>query len=204
MHFEFLLEEESAERVLDNLLPKIIMGEHTYRCIRFQGKKDLLNKLPLELKGYAKWIPIDYRIVVLVDRDRAECIELKNSLNKIAKTAGLKVKTGTDAGSFQVLNRVAVEEIEAWFFGDADAMRLAYPKLTENFEMKAKYRIPDSIQNTWESMESLLQRGGYFKTGLRKTEAAYEISKNMEPLKNRSKSFQVFWQGISDCLQDEN
>ena len=204
MHFEFLLEEESAERVLDNLLPKIIMGEHTYRCIRFQGKKDLLNKLPLELKGYAKWIPIDYRIVVLVDRDRDDCIELKNSLNEIAKTAGLKVKTGTDAGSFQVLSRVAVEEIEAWFFGDADAMRLAYPKLSKNFEMKAKYRIPDSIQNTWESMESLLQRGGYFKTGLRKTEAAYEISKNMEPLKNRSKSFQVFWQGISDCLQDEN
>lgn len=204
MHFEFLLEEDSAERVLDNLLPKIIMGEHTYRCIRFQGKKDLLNKLPLELKGYAKWIPIDYRIVVLVDRDRDDCIELKNSLNEIAKTAGLKVKTGTDAGSFQVLNRVAVEEIEAWFFGDADAMRLAYPKLSKNFEMKAKYRIPDSIQNTWESMESLLQRGGYFKTGLRKTEAAYEISKNMEPLKNRSKSFQVFWQGISDCLQDEN
>lgn len=204
MHFEFLLEEESAERVLDNLLPKIIMGEHTYRCIRFQGKKDLLNKLPLELKGYAKWIPIDYRIVVLVDRDRDDCIELKNSLNEIAKTAGLKVKTGTDAGSFQVLNRVAVEEIEAWFFGDADAMRLAYPKLSKNFEMKTKYRIPDSIQNTWESMESLLQRGGYFKTGLRKTEAAYEISKNMEPLKNRSKSFQVFWQGISDCLQDEN
>ena len=85
MHFEFLLEEESAERVLDNLLPKIIMGEHTYRCIRFQGKKDLLNKLPLELKGYARWIPIDYRIVVLVDRDRDDCIELKNSLNKIAK-----------------------------------------------------------------------------------------------------------------------
>ena len=69
MHFEFLLEEETSERVLDNLMPKIILGEHTYRCIRFQGKKDLLKNLPAELKGYAKWIPNDYKIVVLLDRD---------------------------------------------------------------------------------------------------------------------------------------
>lgn len=201
MHFEFLLEEETAERVLDNLLPRLINGEHTYRCIRFQGKMDLLKCLPIELKGYSKWITDDYRIVVLVDRDKADCIALKKSLNKMAKAAGLVCKADAGRGSFSVLNRIAVEEIEAWFFGDPDAMRAAYPKLPRNFENKSKYRLPDVIANTWETMESLLQRSGYFRTGLRKTEAAIEISQNMEPLRNRSRSFHVFWQGISDCLK---
>ncbi|MBI3481824.1 MAG: DUF4276 family protein, partial [Bacteroidetes bacterium] len=144
-----------------------------------------------------------YKIVVLVDRDKDDCLQLKKLLNKMADDAGLVKKSSSKNNVFQVLNRIAVEEIEAWFFGDADAMRAAYPKLSLNFETKAKYRMPDSITNAWESMEGVLQRSGYFKTGLRKTEAAYEISKNMEPLKNRSKSFQVFWQGISDAFKTE-
>lgn len=202
MHFEFLLEEETSEKILDNLMPKIITGEHTYRCIRFQGKIDLLKNLSTELRGYSKWITDDYRIVVLLDRDRDNCIALKNSLNKIAADAGLITKSSARQNTFQVLNRIAIEEIEAWFFGDANAMRMAYPKLSGNFESKALYRNPDNIKNTWETMERLLQRSGYFKTGLRKTEAAFQISQYMQPLNNRSKSFQVFWEGITTCLQN--
>ncbi len=202
MHFEFLLEEESVEKVLDNIMPLIITGEYTYRCIRYQGKKDLIKNLPKELKGYAKWIPADYKIIVLIDRDSEDCIALKNKLNKMAEDAGLTIKSSIQNNSFQVLNRIAIEEIEAWFFGDPDAMRLAYPKLSKTFENKAAYKNPDNIKATWESMERLLQRNGYFKTGLRKTEAAYEISKFMQPLKNRSKSFQVFWLGITNCIQN--
>ena len=202
MHFEFLLEEETSEKVLDNLMPKIITGEHTYRCIRFQGKKDLIKNLPNRLKAYKRWIPNNYRLIVLIDRDKDDCIELKKSLDKMAVNAGLIIKSDVQNNTFQVLNRIAIEEIESWFFGDADAMRLAYPKLSQKFESKANYRDPDNILNTWETMEKLLQRAGYFKTGLRKTEAAYEISQHMQPLNNRSKSFQVFWEGISVCLQE--
>lgn len=201
MHFEFLLEEETSEKILDNLMSKIITGEHTYRCIRFQGKIDLLKNLATELRGYSKWITDDYRIVVLLDRDRDDCIALKNNLNKIATDAGLITKSSARQNTFQVLNRIAIEEIEAWFFGDANAMRMAYPNLSGNFESKALYRNPDNIKNTWETMERLLQRSGYFKTGLRKTEAAFEISQYMHPLNNRSKSFQIFWEGITFCLQ---
>ncbi len=203
MHFEFLLEEETSEKVLDNLMPKIVSGEHTYRCIRFQGKRDLLKNVPIELKGYSKWMPDDYRIVVLLDKDRDDCVELKNRLNKMAADAGLTTKSSAQQNPFNVLNRIAIEEIEAWFFGDANAMRTAYPKLPANFENVALYRNPDNIKNTWETMERLLQRSGYFKTGLRKTEAAFEISRYMQPLNNRSKSFQVFWEGITTCLQNK-
>jgi len=202
MHLEFLLEEVTAEKVLDNLLPLIITGEHTYRCIKFQGKADLLKNLAAELRGYSKWIPADFKIIVLLDRDKDNCTDLKTKLNQIAEHSGLVTKSNPNHNKFQVLNRIAIEEIEAWFLGDADAMRIAYPRLTANFEKKVAYRNPDEIAETWETMERILQRSGYFKTGLRKLEAAYEISKQMQPLRNRSKSFQVFWQGITACIQN--
>ncbi|MCD4737106.1 MAG: DUF4276 family protein [Bacteroidales bacterium] len=98
---------------------------------------------------------------------------------------------------------ILVEEIESWFFGDADAVRKAYPRVSAIFERKTGYRNPDSIQGgTWEALERILKAAGYFKTGLRKTECANEISKYMEPLNNKSKSFQVFWDGLSYCLQN--
>jgi hypothetical protein len=80
-------------------------------------------------------------------------------------------------------------------------VRRAYPKVSMSFEKKSQYRNPDAVLGgTWEALERVLQRAGYFKSGLRKTEAANEISRNMNPLNNRSKSFQVFWNGITECL----
>jgi len=201
MHFEFLLEEPSAEKVLRNILPSLIVGEHDFRCIVYQGKMDLLKSLPIKLRGYKRWIPGAFKIIVLVDRDDDDCFELKRKLDLIATNAGLICKCNSQ-DNFQVMNRIAVEEIESWFFGDADAMRMAYPRLNF-FERKTSFRNPDAIKNTWESLERILQQRGYFKTGLRKTEVANEVSKYMQPLKNRSKSFQVFWSGITECIANK-
>ena len=46
MHLEFLVEEESAETALDNLVPKIVGPNISYNIRVFQGKFDLLKKLP--------------------------------------------------------------------------------------------------------------------------------------------------------------
>ncbi|MEB3342659.1 hypothetical protein [Okeania sp.] len=46
----------------------------------FQGKQDLLSKLPGRLKGYKKWIPNDWIIIVLLDRDNQDCQKLKQQL----------------------------------------------------------------------------------------------------------------------------
>lgn len=205
MHFEFLVEEPSAGKTLHNLLPQVITGAHTFRIISYQGKKDLLSKLPIELKGYSRWIDDEFKIVVLIDQDNADCHKLKKIMEKSATDARLRTKTTITIGEkFSVLNRIAIEELEAWFFGDADAVRAAYPRVSSTFEKKASYRIPDAIQGgTWEALERILMSAGYFKTGLRKTEAASEISLHMQPLRNRSKSFQVFWEGITHCLSNQ-
>jgi len=202
MHFELLVEEPSAEKVLENLLPRIITGEHSYRIITFQGKMDMLKHLPSRLKGYKRWINSETKIIVLIDRDRDDCYQLKKKLEQIAMKAELITKSSAERGHpFDVLNRIAIEELEAWFFGDPNAVHSAYPKVSSKFSQKAAYRNPDNISGgTWETLERILKSAGYFKTGIKKIEAAHEISRFMNPLVNRSKSFQVFWEGITSCI----
>jgi hypothetical protein len=86
-----------------------------------------LANLEKRLKGYAAWIPADWRIVVLVDEDREDCRRLKSKLEAAAAAAGLLTKTKARKTPFVVLNRIAVEELEAWFLGDVEALRTAYP-----------------------------------------------------------------------------
>ncbi|MBN1322409.1 MAG: DUF4276 family protein [Methanotrichaceae archaeon] len=206
MHIVFLVEEPSAEAALQNLVPKILGSSATFNIHPHQGKSDLLSKLPMLMKSYAKWLPDDYRIVVLVDEDRCSCKALKEQMERAACDAGLI--TRTMAGSryshsrFQVLNRIAVEELEAWFFGDPVALNQAYPKIPKTLGGRSKYRDPDSINGgTWESLERELKRVGYFQGGLRKTEAAKNITSHMEPDINSSKSFQIFRDGLKEMVK---
>lgn len=120
MHIVFLVEELSAEAALLNLVPKILGASASFEIHPYQCKNDLLSKLPQVMRAYAKSLPDDWRIVVLVDEDRSNCISLKDRLENAAKDAGLITHTMSDKASscsrFQVLNRIAVEELEAWFF----------------------------------------------------------------------------------------
>ena len=147
--------------------------------------------------------PDDYKIIVLVDRDCDDCYELKKEMEEIAKEAGLVTKTENQS-SFQVVNRIAIEEIEAWFFGDIPAMIKAFPRIPRYLNKKEKYRNPDAITNgTSESLKRLLSRKGYYKNinYLPKIEVAEKISKFMEPCKNTSKSFQVFRDALREIVK---
>ncbi len=204
MHIEFLVEEPSAEAALRNLVPKILGQDVSFAIHPHQGKPDLLTKLPGRLKGYKNWLPEDWRIVVLIDADNDDCKKLKAELEKKAARAGLVTKSGARTGArFQILNRLAIEEIEAWFFGDVEAILAAYPRVSLNLAQKASYRNPDAIAGgTWEALERELQNVGYHPGGLIKISAARNISAQMKPERNRSKSFQVFKQGLLDALEN--
>lgn len=146
MHLEFFVEEESAERLLQGLLPKVLGKSDSFSAHVFQGKPDLLDKLPARLKGYQTWIPSDWRIVVLVDEDRQDCRKLKDKLERAALGAGFSTKSPPGrGGQFTVLNRIVVEEIEAWYFGDVQALAKAYPGVPTTLDRKEKFRNPDTI-----------------------------------------------------------
>ena len=202
MHFEFLVEELSTESALANLVPNILEANHTFAIHPFQGKADLLSNLLSRLRAYRSWIPKDWRIVVLIDEDRADCKALKGKLEKAAKQAGLVTRTSKKGQSpFQVLNRLAIEELEAWFFGDVLALKAAYPRVPATLGKKAKYRDPDSIVGgTWEALDRELRKAGYYPTGMPKIEVSRNVSLHMDAARNQSHSFQVFVDGLKACI----
>lgn len=201
MHIELLLEEPSAEAFFRELMPKILPPQTTWTAIVFQGKADLLKNLEARLKGYRSWIPSDYRIAVLIDEDRENCQELKARLEEAARSAGLSTKTQPEGGQFTVLNRIAVEELEAWLVGDPQAVHAAYPRVSKHFGGNRTFRNPDQVAGgTWEAVQRLLQKAGYYSGGLPKIEFARSVGKQMEPSRNVSPSFNCFIQGLNDLL----
>ncbi len=192
VHIEVLVEEPSMEAALRVLLPSLL-GSTSFEVYSHQCKNDLLARLPQRLRGYASWLPDDWRLVVVVDRDGDDCNALKARLERIAAEAGLRTRTAASGGSYQMASRLVIEELEAWYFGDWQAVRAAYPRVSGAIPAQAKYRDPDAIQGgTWQAFERVLQRGGYFRSGLRKIEAARAVAKHWEPDGNRSHSFVVF------------
>ncbi len=197
MHIEFFLEEPSAETFIDTLAPKLLKAGVTHRCHPYGGKKALLKNLPNRLKGL-KWIPEDWRIVVLVDVDREDCTALKETLEKCAKEAGFNTKSRPGKnGRFVVLNRIVVEELEAWYFGEPSAIQKAYPRFKPAHARQNDLRNPDGCTGgTWEAFERALQEAGYYSTGLPKKEAASLMAAQMDPARNTSPSFKAFVEGL--------
>ena len=187
-HLVVFVEEPSMAAALESLLPKII-GALSFQIIQFQYR----------LRGY-RWMPENWAILVLVDRDDDDCVALKTTLEQAATTAGFVTKTCANKGqSFQVINRIVVEELESWFFGDWTATRKAYPRLPETVPQKEQFRNPDAISGgTWEALERLLQRAGYFATGLRKVECARAIAGSMDAENNTSHSFALFASALKE------
>ncbi len=188
-HIEVLVEEPSSEAALRLLLPKIV-GTTSFEIHAHQGKDDLIRKLPSKLRAYAQWIKETIRIVVVVDRDDEDCTKLKARLETVAKGAGFVTRTTAKRKPWVVLNRLAIEELEAWYFGDWSAVRAAYPRAPASIPRHAKYRDSDAIKGgTWEAFERVMQRAGYFAGGLPKIEAARMIAQHMDPSRNTSPSF---------------
>lgn len=188
------------EAALRLLVPKII-GDVSFNVFPHQCKESLLSKLPNRLQGYAAWLPENYRIVVVVDRDDDNCHELKCRLEETIRNAGLMSRSRSDGPAYQIVSRIVIEELEAWFFGDWPAVLSAYPGVSRQVPQKQGFRDVDAIAGgTWEALERHLQRAGYFRTGLRKIELAKAIAEHMRPDQNTSRSFHVFRSALLEMI----
>ena len=188
---------------MEVLLPSLLDGRATFKLINHGSKSNLLTRLPNRLHGYTNWHG-DWRVLVLVDRDQDDCLALKRRLEAAAATANLPTKSNPDpVGRFRVVNRIVVEELEAWFFGDPDALRRAYPRLSMTALNKAPFRAPDRIvEGTWEALLRTLQGAGYYRgtSSLPKIALARAVAAAMNPDCNHSPSFQAFRQGLNALL----
>ncbi len=199
-HFEFLVEELSMKAFLEAWLRNFLPEGCTFEIFTFRGKHALLRNLPDRLRGYSAWMQIEHRIVVVVDRDRDECEDLKTTLEEICQNMGLRSRRAVGGPDWQVVTRIAIEELEAWYFGDWEAVCTAYPGVSANIPGQARYRHPDAIAGgTWEAFERILRKHGYFKTGLAKVQAATAVGQHIDPARNRSHSFAVFRDAIAEA-----
>lgn len=209
MHIEILVEDSSGEKLLQMLLPQFLgpQGEpHTWRLHAYKGigripkglvmkadpaKRILLDRLPKVLRGYGKTPGID-AVVVVVDTDKRDCVAFLDELKGVAATCNPVPIT---------LFRLAIEEIEAWYFGDQDALLAAYPRAKQ--DVLGKY-VQDSACDTWELLadavhlggSAAIKKAGWPLPGQVKHEWAEKIGPLMKSERNISPSFGKLRDGL--------
>jgi len=65
-------------------------------------------------------------VLTLVDRDDDDGHRLKRSMKQHAAVAGLITRSRAVHGGWNVLNRIVIEELQAWYCGGWQAVRKAY------------------------------------------------------------------------------
>ncbi len=186
MRLEFLLEEQSAEKALQNLLPRLLPARVNCYLHPHNGREDLLRQLGAKLRAYSRWLPPDAYVVVLCDQHSKDCVELKRSILNVAAASGFD----------RILARIVVAELESWFLGDPAAIEAAFPRLpAARWAGRKTYRHPDGLLNASQVLDRLLKAAGY-KGGYPKVIGARQISEHMQPDVNRSHSYHVFRDGL--------
>ena len=121
------------------------------------------------------------RFAVARDQDNADCRQVKAELADLCRNAGR-----TD-----VLVRVVCRELEAWYIGDLDALRQAFPEARPQAlrELnRARYRNPDTVVRPSAVIAGQIPE---FQKRLGAKRMANHLSRE-----NRSRSFQVFLEGV--------
>lgn len=197
---ELLVEEESAAMALRPLLSRIFQGESVRTGIRqFQGKPDLLKKLPERLRGYAtaRRRGEDVRVVVLVDLDNDDCKSLKARLDSLARAAGLVARGDREFNDpFHVLNRIAIRELESWYFGDWPAVQAAFPKVLQEVPRAYKGNPDAASGKCSDAFEKILRDHGVRMSS--KPEWGRRVGPHLNTSGNRSPSFNSFVTGVRE------
>lgn len=209
MHIEILVEDSSGAKLIEVLMPWVIAAEgesHTWRIHSYKGvgripkglvtnadpaKRALLDQLPRLLSGYGRTSGID-AVVVAVDNDKRDCRKFLAELKAIQRKCNPAPTT---------LFRLVIEEMEAWFLGDQQALLTAYPRAKR--DVLARYQ-QDSICDTWELLADAIYPGGraairkegWPLPGQLKHEWTEKIAPHMNIEVNVSHSFGKFRDGL--------
>lgn len=199
------VEEPSMEAFLEDFLPRRLVADLDWRIINHGSKWQLLDRLPVRLRGYA-CIPQEYRpkSLVLIDRDDDDCVALKVRLEAACTAVGLVSKTVGGNAAPDVVNRIVIEELEAWYFGDITAVAAGWPGVSPNVARRARFRDPDAIKGgTHEAFLGVLQKAGHLRDAARlpKIDAARRMAGLIDPARNTSKSFSHFMTGLEALIQ---
>jgi hypothetical protein len=135
--------------------------------------------------------------VIVIDTDKRQCPAFLAELRAVADACKPVPNT---------LFRLAIEEIEAWYFGDQDALLAAYPRAKR--DVLGKY-VQDSVCDTWELLadavhsggSAAIKKAGWPLPGQVKHEWAEKIGHLMDPERNISPSFGKLRDGLRRLVE---
>ena len=134
------------------------------------------KSIPIKLRN---WQEPNVKFVIVQDKDFNDCYELKNELKEIAKKCNRE----------DALIRIVCSELESWFLGDLPAVEMAFGIDLSKKKNKAIYRNPDNIQNAKQELKNLIPM-------YQPISGSQRIADNMDINNNKSKSFNVFVNGV--------
>lgn len=147
-------------------------------------RRGMLDQLPAKLRAFSASPPSQAEgFLVLVDADDDDCVELKAKLDNAASHC---------APDLQVVNRIAIEELEAFYLGDLRAIRSAFPQANTAL---LRRHVPDSVVEggTWELFARVIDDDSRDKVAWAE---AMGRRLTVRPAQSRSPSFQALCRGI--------
>ena len=183
MNLVFLLEEPSTREMLKGLLPRFLPDIIMVRYIVFEGKDDLEKSLVRKVRG---WQTPNTVFIVLRDQDAGDCRAIKQTLAAKCR----------DAGRPEMVVRIACRELESWYFGDLAAVeRDLNTHNLVRYGNRRQYRAPDEIRFPYREL-SRITRNKY-----QKVSGSRDIGPELSPDTNKSRSFQVFIEGVQRAIR---
>jgi hypothetical protein len=199
MKVHVLVEGPSEEAALRPWLVRFLPG-HRFQIIRHRGKgrlpgdplcsvdpkrQGLLDQLPAKLRAYGQTLNTSTdRVLVLVDVDNDNCKDLLGRLRRVVGSCDPRP---------EVLFRLAIEEFEAFYLGDADAIRSAFPRA--NLRLLKNYK-QDSICGTWEVFQKVVGARSESKVAWADAMGAHLGTSYRGRGANQSLSFRKFCEGL--------
>lgn len=182
----FLLEEESAKALLEQLMPRLMPIQNMVRSrfIVFEGKQDLEKQLVSKLRGY---LNPQAHFIVLQDQDQTDCHTTKKRLKTLCAKAGRS----------RAKVRIACRELEAFYLGDLRAVELGLGiSGIANKQEKAKFRDPDQLDYPARELEKLTRER------YQKVAGSRAIAPHLNVETKRSASFRHLIQAIRKASLD--
>ncbi|MBM4396235.1 MAG: DUF4276 family protein [Deltaproteobacteria bacterium] len=172
----FLVEERSIKVFLDGVLPRFFPGL-SFLCVPHEGRQDLENSIPRKLRA---WREPGVRFVVVRDNDNGDCRALKAKL----------VALCNEGRRGDAVVRLACQELEAWYLGDASALADAFGDgLLRDLAGKERFRDPDTVVRPARALQELVPE-------FQKVSGARRVAAVARRDQNRSGSFRAFMDAV--------
>ncbi len=172
--------EEFLKGILPRFFPLL-----DFQCVPHKGKQDLAQSVPRKLRG---WREPGVRFVVVQDQDSGDCHAAKETLVELCRAARRP----------DTVVRIVCRELEAWYVGDIDALSAAFPQARESVLRNlrgARFRNPDSVVQPAKALADLIPN-------FQKRQGARSMAQVISRDNNRSRSFQVFINGVQKLLEE--